>query len=1816
MRRFRVLVLAALTLALGGCRKPAGDLADPWPQLSALEEEAAAKVLTGVTAGIVGKREPIEMRFAWPQVSDEELGREVEADWFSIEPGLKGKLVWKDAQTLQFLPGEDIASDERYLATLDLAGLTGDKALPKVPFGFTARPQDASWRIESFDRDANAWKLSGQVGFNDAPDTSNWKSVLEATQGGRNLSLGWTGQGARWSLAIGGVVRDGKPVLLEWGKGAGVAKGRMDTVPVPQEGVLGILGVRDEEVSGDQARFSVLFSDPLGPTQGLVKLDRETWTASEDGNRLLCQGRAENAAEVVLRLDPQLASTSGQKLSKAQVIRRRIGDLKPSVRFLRAGAILPTAAKDRLPFETMNLSQVQVKVTAVATANIPEFLAESRMGAENYRLSRLGRTVLETRLHVGGRVGQPWTGGLDLSKLLGDGSAGLFVIELRKVREGNLYGCGDKQEGDAWTPAQDGEGDEEDYERRWEERNDPCKASYWNDWYGQTTRVNVLVSDLGLMAFADAQGQVSVAATNLLSTDSWKGVEVEVLDPADRVLAKGTTGSDGLLTLKPGSRAALVRARIQDKGYVHQGYVRLRDEEARNLSRFDVSGEATAQGMRMFLYTERGVYRPGDSLFVGCLLRGEDGKPVERLPMRFSLRDPQGRIVASNVLKAAPDGHFGWRTATRAEDPTGRWQVLAEAGPLSATKSVMVETVRPNRLKIENDFEGKVYGPGTREKGRLSARWLSGGSAAALSAKVTAVLAPRPMSVKTLADFTFDNPTARGAELPERTLWEGRLDAQGKAEFAMSLGDLDASGVLGATITTRVFEEGGQSSVDACGAIVSPFTHLAGVHVAGVDRWGWTGTDKPLRIELAAVTPKGVAVKGRTMEVEVWSRKGWWWWESGENQVNFTSRDGVSKVATLHGTSGSFVKWQPEDGGTYLVLVKDVKSGHVCGRFLEAWGGGGEEASEGKAPSLLPLVAVRDSVEVGQKLSVRFPGAPKGRALVQLMRGRRILSQEWMSLRDTSMEWSVTATRDMSPGVYVQVNLVQPYPAQNERPLRVWGVVPVAVVDPDSRLKVEVRTPAELKPNAVARIEVRNLSGKAGRMIVAVVDEGLLDLTRFKTPDPWKGLHAKEALSVRSWDLYDDVFGAWAGRLDGILSIGGDENRVKNPGSAKNDLFPPMVWVSQPMDLPAGGTTVEVPVGQYTGSVRAMVVASSGPATGSAQAAVPVRAPVMVLPTAPRALSPGDRATVPVTVFSSKAGEVSVKLKVSSPLQTVGETVKSVSFGDAGSAVLNFEILAGAALGQATLTIEATAAHGSASQATPVLVRAPGTVRTVAEAGLASTQGWNLNLSPLFLAGTAKARLEISALGAVGIEGRIQDLLEYPHGCVEQTTSGAFPQLFLADLLPDVDAMQKKRAESNVKAAIERLRRFQTASGGLSLWPGEGQPYEWGTLWAARFLALARSRGYDVPSTQWDPLFARLSQDARAWSPNAYARASDTLTQVERLDVLALAGRAELAEMNRLRTAPMPGLSRWILAAAYASAGQNEVAAELARNAVTTPLSNGRMLEGVLGSPVRDQSRILEAMVRTGQTAQAPALFQTLRRALGSGEWLSTQEMGTSLWAFAGWLGKLPKGAEASVEWRLAGGSWNRLSTAKGRAGASLPDQPAGLLEVRSLTGKPVEVLVTRKGIDVPGSEPQARPGNIEIVRSWRTATGVPVDPSRVAQGTELVCEVVVTNRSRQNLSNVALTQMFPGGMEIRNDRLEAASAGNEGADGFDRIEFRDDRTIHYMTLSSGGTRRIQVKLRAAWAGQYLLPAAAVEALYDGQYSAWARGGRCEIAPK
>lgn len=1820
IRKWSLLVLSmALVLPLQGCKKGFRTTKGA-PLLSADQETLVAKEIDWVSAGSVGARGPVEVHFLHPWASDAELAKPADPSLLEISPSLKGTLRWKDNQTLVFDASEDLEEGTLYTATLDLPGLTGDKRFPAYPFSFSTVPQSLDLQPTELRKDPDGtWSLSFSAEFAKPPKDDPAR-MLSASQGGASPALGFSGG----TLRVAGLARNGRKLTIRARSGA-LPQDMEWTWNIPAEDSFDVLSSRSFLEDGMEG-FEVVFSDPLGPiadVEGLVSVEGADAKPrlEVNGSRLRASWTAQGK-KVDLVLKRGLPGVGGRKLSSDRELASSFKDFKPDARFLEQGTILPSSSKDRIHFETMNLSAVRVRLLRLRPERIPDQIDDRSLTGN----LQLGEVVFDRQVQLAGRKNQRLRTELDLAPALAKSGPGLYSVELTRLRRGMLYPCAD----DPKAGTEDGQGsDEEGSDWNWRDREDPCKPSYWSEW-GNGGRVfrNLLASDLGLMAWREPDGRILSIATDLVAGGPWKGAKVELLDKQGAVVGSGSTDGDGAAFLDKGSRATMVRAKASRGGRDHLAFLSLSEGSVRNLSKFDVDGRADEDGIRLFLYSERGVYRPGDSIYLGCVLRGGDGRPVEKLPVRLSLRDPQGRTVASTVLKSAPDGHFAWRTATRGEDPTGRWTFLAEAGPVQESHGILVETVRPNRLKVELAAPGPVLEAGEASGMALSSRWLSGGSAAGLSAKVELSFENARIQGAALKDYSFSDPVDGHGEPPsERTAWEGVLDGEGKASFRAGLpSKTETGGLLRGVFRTRVFEPGGEASVQRTSVLVSPYQRYAGVRLTTDQGFGWASAGSKVRLDAVLASARGALQKGK-VQVSVYMNPEWWWWEEDDRTSGFVSRRETRLIQNFTMDAGASRSLDLDKPGRYLVMVRDPDGGHRAGAFANVWGSDDEgddgDGSRRKVPALLAVRAVRDTVSPGQSLEVRFPGAKDGKALVQVMRGRRILSQDWVSTKSPETVWKGNVTPEMEPGVYVQVTVLQPYPAPSDRPLRLWGVVPVLVADPASRLEPRITTAATWQPATTQTVHLSEGHGKSMQTWLAVVDEGLLDLTGFETPDPWSAFHARTALSIQGWDLYDDVSDSYSGLVDRLFTVGGDADARRKDGEAKSNPFAPMVVVRGPFKVPKGGLDVEIPVPRYTGSVRLMAVSTSGSAYGGSEKTVPVRSPVMVLGTAPRALGPGDEATIPVSVFSDRKGVVSVRLAAKGPVQIAGPATANAIFREAGEQLVEFHVRATGALGSAVFSVRATAGHGKADQDLSIPVRMPGdpTTRTV-EGTVRPGASWTGALAPFGLAATRSARLELSGTGVLGIENRIGELVRYPHGCLEQTVSAAFPQLFLRKLLPDASEARLAESEANVDAGLAKLSRFQTASGAFSLWPGEQRPYEWGTLWAARFLILAKAQGHAVSAGVLDRVLAHLSDASSRWVPGAYATEDDTLAQIERLDLLAVSGKPELALMNRLRVAKLPELSRWVLAAAYATAGRQDAAQDLVKASNAVLPRSARMLGGWLHSPVRDRSLLLEAMLRAkAKDAKTEATFQEVRRNLSDGGvWLSTQEAGTALWAVSRWLDGAGVSRGVDAKWRVGNGAWTSAKSTRGTLSIPLPAGDDRAVEVRAAANSPVQALVVRGAVEDP-AQAVPRSNGLALSLEYRRPSGEAVDPARLAQGEDFLVVATVTNVSDRRLENLALVQVFPGGWELRNENMEGAAqapgAKASPSSGFvARSEMRDDRVMHYLTLERGGAMRVVVGARAAYAGVYARPGAQVYAMYDQRISATTAGGTSRVDAK
>ncbi|RYG04193.1 MAG: hypothetical protein EOO07_31165, partial [Chitinophagaceae bacterium] len=432
-------------------------------------------------------------------------------------------------------------------------------------------------------------------------------------------------------------------------------------------------------------------------------------------------------------------------------------------------------------------------------------------------------------------------------------------------------------------------------------------------------------------------------------------------------------------------------------------------------------------------------------------------------------------------------------------------------------------------------------------------------------------------------------------------------------------------------------------------------------------------------------------------------------------------------------------------------------------------------------------------------------------------------------------QFKFKAEKDMTPNVFANVTLLQPHAQTvNDLPIRMYGAIPLTIEDTQTILKPVVKMLAEIRPETENVVNVSEQNGKAMTYTLAIVDEGLLDLTRFKTPTPHASFYAREALGVKTWDLFDQVIGAWGGNLERILSIGGDGALNKNINPAKANRFKPVVKFMGPFYLGKGETKKhKFTLPQYIGAVKVMVVAGQDGAYGEAEKSVEVKKPLMVLASLPRVIGPGESFTLPVTVFATNNNlkNVNVQLQASN-LQVAGTNNQNLRYAKAGEQMTYFNVNVPNKTGVAKIKITARSGKEVTVYDVELDIRNPNPIVTnVVAATVQPNQTWRTKYASFGTSGTNSGSLEVSSVPALNLQKRLDYLIQYPHGCVEQTTSAVFPQLFIENL-SQITETKKAQIERNIKAGINKLKGYQTTDGGLAYWPGNKDADEWGSNYA------------------------------------------------------------------------------------------------------------------------------------------------------------------------------------------------------------------------------------------------------------------------------------------------------------------------------------------------------------------------------------------------
>ena len=1861
-----LLLLIMMTVGLYSCTRTQKDI---------IPSADYAPYVNAYTGGVISQNSTIRIELTHDQPMVD-LNSELKNNPFSFSPSLKGKAYWVSNNTIEFVPEEGtLKPGTLYEGTFQLGDfIEVDKKLKEFNFSFRVQERNFTLQLESLPITAtqpDEINIKGEIRFSDVVKKEEVEKMLTASDGKKSYPVEVTATDnlTRYQFNIRQIPReaDDYPLTITAnGNPAGIDRKQSEEVLIPAKDCFRFMSA--ERIEQPENGIEIVFSAPLSTTQdlkGLIEIPEVSSSIFQiSENRVFIYFEANTQNKLTLNIHEGVKDSQGKALGTSHTISFSEVSLKPQVEMSTSAAILPDSKSLIIPFRAVNLYAVDLSVIRIFENNVLMFMQTNSLASAN-ELRRSGRLVYKKTLWLAKDASKDihhWGDySTDLAGLIHQEPGAIYRVILSFRQEYSAYPCGgnenqdmkfaDNNTSDGLTKVSGSVLSEEDEAiwntpeayyyynggtmdwsvYRWTERDNPCHPSYYMN-SDRIAACNVFASNLGMIVKRNSLNKLWIAVSNILDTKPIGKAQVTAYNFQLQPIGKGETNGDGFVEIAPKGVPFIIVAESEKQ----KAYVRVVDGEEQSVSRFDVGGKDIQKGLKGFIYGERGVWRPGDTLHISFILEDREKRIPDKHPVALEIYNPRGQFYTKMISTQGMNGFYTFDVPTQATDPTGLWNAYIKVGGTTFHKGLRIETIKPNRLKINlalpkilQATDKDVYAP-------LTSTWLTGATASKLKAKIEMSLSKVNTQFKNYGQYIFNNPATNFTTI-KTDVFDGTLDAEGKVSVTLKVPTAtEAPGMLNATFTTRVFEPGEDASIYTQTIPFSPFTSYVGINL-NQPKGKYIETDKDHVFDIVTVNTQGQLVNRTNLEYKIY-RIGWsWWWEnSSESFGTYINNSSITPVASgnlqTRGGKASF-KFRVDypSWGRYLVYVKDKESGHATGGTVyidwPEWRGRSSKTD----PSGIKMLAFslnKDSYEIGETATAIIPAAAGGRALVSIENGSTVLRQEWIEVSnggDTKYTFKITP--EMTPNVYLHISLLQPHAQTvNDLPIRMYGVVPVFVTNSQTVLQPQIQMPEVLRPETNFNVTVSEKSGKPMTYTLAIVDDGLLDLTNFKTPDPWNDFYSREALGIQTWDMYDNVLGASAGSYSSLFSTGGDA--TLKPADAKANRFKPVVKFIGPFYLGKGKSqthTLKLPM--YVGSVRAMVVAGQDGAYGNAEKTAFVRTPLMMLSTLPRVLSIQEEITVPVNIFAmeNQVKNVTVSLQASGGgVQIVGTNQQSLKFTQPGDQLVFFTLKTGSKTGKATIHLTANGSGQQTKETIEIDVRNPNPVVTLRnsqwiETGQSKDLSYNLSSSST----NNQIKLEVSRIPSVDISRRFDFLYNYQHHCTEQLTSKALPLLFVAQF-KTIDKTEAEKIKTNVQEAIRQIYGRQLPNGGFVYWPGNAVADEWISSYAGMFLTLAQEKGYAVHANvlnKWKRFQRaaaqnwRMPQEASGWQ-----QWQSELQQAFRLYTLALAGVPEYGAMNRMKE--QTGLSiqaKWRLAAAYALTGKMKPAEELVYNVETTvnPYSS---MNQIYGSSDRDEAMILETLILMNRERDALQQAKVVSKNLSQEDWFSTQSTAFALMA----MGRLAEKLSGTLDFVW---SWNdkqqpAVKSAKAVFEKEIATTPkSGTVSVKNQGKGALSVdLITRT--QLLNDTLPAISDNLRMDIRYANLNGTPLSVNDIIQGTDFMAITSISNISgTSDYTNLALTHIIPSGWEIYNERMVAPETENAAADGsgqsvskYSYQDIRDDRVLTYFNLRRGETKVFTVRLQATYAGNFILPAVQCEAMYDVNVQARSKAGRTIVS--
>lgn len=1746
-------------------------------------------------------------------------------DIVKLSPAIDGQCVFTDNHTLVFTPQNGLQRNTRYTVSVDIESIFD--AGGQFDFAFTTKPLNirASFKTLNVATD-DSYEAVFTISTTDIEQPEFIEKHIAVSVPCETI---WEHAANGYIHTLTAKFKPTAEVELKIStiddKGVGLTSEEIECKKLPSPKQLTVVDITT--VQGDSKCVEVTFNKILDAKQdinGLAIIKEQKCSASVSGNKIKIypENALQSDKSFDVLLNPAIKSKDGIPLGQDITRSITFDKREPAVEFIGSGSIIPQSDRILVPFRSIYMRGVRVMVFKIFNNMVGTLLQHGQI--DDYsNLAFAGRPVAATTFYMdesGEDLSQWHTFAVDLTKQFELEPGAIYRVELSLDARLSAWPCDSlptatkeeiAAEDHMLLARMNADFDENNYyytgkayysynwyDGYYRDRQNPSAKCYYDD---KTIGKNLLATNIGLTAFNGNDNKLHVSALRLQDAGPLSGVDVEAYSMQQQLLGKATTNSDGIAIIETNEALGKPRYIVARKGN-NVSYLKVQRGTELSTSSFEVGGDVVQNGLKGYIYGDRGVWRPGDTMYLSFMLNDRNKTLPTNHPISVQITNPLGQVVQNITRNNGLMGTYSFNVPLSTDAPTGIWTAKVSVGNVSFSKNLRVETIKPNRLKIDLKLPEKL--DNTAANVALHTEWLNGNIASGLKYDISATIVETKTTWKNWKGYVFDNPT-KSFETTEQNVAKGEVGATGNASVTLKLNTNNtAPGMLKCNLTTMVYEPSGEFSTDASQVLVSPYSRYVGVKSPLNEKQSHLDTDKNQKFDVVSVDKDGKSLPYVNLTVKVFKVDWYWWWRADKNEMlGYTSSQynapvKTMKVQTNADGKGTFdLNVSESNWGTYLIEVADADGGHSTGilsYFDWPWMKTRRGSSDRENATVLTVNTDKKEYEVGDKMHISIPSNENSTAILCISNGTRILKFETYPCQKDVTNIDVEVTNEMMPNAYVSVSLVKKYGDTNYEPMRLYGIAPITVTSAQSILNPIISATDEVKPESKYKVTVSEKDGRPMAYTLAIVDEGLLDLTHFRTPNAWNAFNAHEAMGVRMWDLYDNINGAYSGRIDQTFSIGGDEALNNGPKAIVN-RFTPMVYFAGPFALKKGQKrSHDIDVPNYNGRVRVMVVAGDGEAYGNAEKSVVVRRPLMLIGTMPRQIGVNDEMMVSATIFASKRiGNVDVSLAVSNELQIIGTKNQKINFDASGDKTVQFKVKALSKSGVGKVTLKAVSSDDKVDYPIEIDIRSISqniskTTSVRVEAG----QTFEQNIS---IPGDEKYRiaLEVSGNQPLNITNRLNSLLVYPHGCVEQITSKMFPQIFLADF-SQLSEQQIAEIENNVKTGIDRLRNYQTTDGGMAYWPGGSYGNIWASAYVLNFLTEASNHGYYVPEDMLRSLKKFVKINLRKLKVNT--NQSEIFDACYSLYVLAKAQDAELGVMNVIKenVANIDKSSQYLLSASYALVSRTDVAQQLL-NASTNNNSSYWCSNAV--------TKLIAQTLCNDKNASEVA--EEVRKNLMSDQWLSTSEIAHSLIAMSAYYKKNASSDGIKFSAIVDGKKIADVDSKKYVWTTSANQTKNSAKVTVKNNGRSVIYLdLTANGVATQSHVDKHNNG-FDLSVKYLSDNGTAIDVANIEQSSTFKAIVSIQNTSGADIQHVALTHIVPAGWEV----LSTSTNGNVSYQ-----DKRDDRVLSYIdTFRAGDVVNITLNMSATYAGTYYLPSIYAEAMYDATISGCTASGSCIV---